>query len=79
MNDTKMQKKRLRMAKKIVLTSKNTSISYLQRKMKISYNDAAMMMSEISKLSGFRFLYWKKGNKIKKVFKKIKKDISGLK
>ncbi|MCI0501797.1 MAG: hypothetical protein L0Y61_08665 [Epsilonproteobacteria bacterium] len=57
MNDTKMHKKSLRMAKKIVIASRNTSTSYLQRKMKISYNDAAKLMGEISKLSGFRFLH----------------------
>lgn len=57
MMETKLYKKRMRIAKRIILSSRNTSTSYLQRKMEISYNDAAMMMSEISKLSGFRFLF----------------------
>lgn len=48
--------KRVRMAKKIILSSKNTSTSHLQRKMNISYNYADMIMEDISKLSGFRFL-----------------------
>jgi len=63
----------MRTAKRIIISTRNTSTSYLQRKMKISYNDAAELMGDISKLNGFKFLYWKKGNKIKKVVKKNKK------
>lgn len=57
MKYTKEHKKRLRIAKRIILATKNTSTSHLQRKMHIGYNDADSLMEDISKLSGFRFLY----------------------
>lgn len=47
-------RRRLLIAKRIVLTTKNTSISHLQRKMGIGYNSAAQLMEEISKLRSFR-------------------------
>jgi len=57
MKYTKEYKQRMRVAKKIVLSTKNGSTSYLQRKMEIGYNDADRLMDEISKLHGFRFVY----------------------
>jgi predicted DNA-binding protein (UPF0251 family) len=57
MVEIKIYKRRMRIAKRIILSSRNTSTSHLQRKMGISYNDAARLMIEISKLSGFRFLH----------------------
>jgi DNA segregation ATPase FtsK/SpoIIIE-like protein len=41
-------------AKRIVLSTRNTSISHLQRKMGIGYNSATQLMEEISKLRSFR-------------------------
>lgn len=47
----------MRVAKKIVLSTKKTSASYLQRKMQIGYNYADMLMEDISKQRGFGFVY----------------------
>jgi len=49
-------RKNLRTAKRIVRATKNTSTSYLQRKMEIGYNYADRLMDELSKLHGFRFV-----------------------
>ena len=49
-------RKKLRIAKRIIRSSRNTSTSYLQRKMVIGYNYADNIMEEISKLHGFRFV-----------------------
>ena len=57
MKYTKEYKQRMRVAKKIVISSKNTSTSYLQRKMEIGYNYADMLMEDISKQRGFEFVY----------------------
>ena len=56
MKNTKEYKQRMRVAKKIVLSKKNGSTSYLQRKLQIGYNYADRLMEEISKLYGFRFV-----------------------
>ena len=56
MTEAKQHRKNLRIAKRIVRSTKNTSTSYLQRKMKIGYNYANVLMEEISKLHGFRFV-----------------------
>lgn len=67
--------KRMRMAKKIILSSKNTSISHLQRKMNICYNYADMIMEDISKLSGFRFLNLARNKRFRyRLTKKLKKQ-----
>ncbi|MCK5536157.1 MAG: hypothetical protein KAI79_04975 [Bacteroidales bacterium] len=47
---------KLRIAKRIIRSSKKTSTSYLQRKMEIGYNYADRLMEDISKLHGFRFV-----------------------
>jgi len=57
MKYTKEYKQRMRVAKKIVISSKNGSTSYLQRKMQIGYNYADMLMENISKQRGFGFVY----------------------
>ena len=53
----KQDKKKLRKAKRIILTAKKrssrNSISYLQRKMQIGYNSASELMEEMSKIKGF--------------------------
>jgi len=49
-------RKNLRIAKRIIKSTKNTSTSYLQRKMHIGYNYSDRLMEEISKLNGFRFV-----------------------
>ena len=60
MTQSKQDKKKLRKAKRIILTAKNrssrNSISYLQRKMQIGYNGAGKLMKEMSKIKGFRCL-----------------------
>ncbi|MCK5536178.1 MAG: hypothetical protein KAI79_05080 [Bacteroidales bacterium] len=56
MKNKKEYRKDLRRAKKIVLVSKNPSTSHLQRKMCIGYNYADILMKEISKGSGFKFV-----------------------
>ncbi len=56
MTEAQEYRKKLRIAKSIVRTSKNTSTSHLQRKMKIGYNYADRLMEDISKLHGFRFV-----------------------
>lgn len=56
MKNKKEYKKDLRMAKRIVRISRNPSISYLQRKMMVDYNYADILMKEISKGSGFKFV-----------------------
>jgi len=56
MIETEIHRKRLRTAKRIVRTTRNTSTSHLQRKMEIGYNYADKLMDELSKLHGFRFL-----------------------
>ena len=56
MIDKKEYRKDLRRAKKIVRISRNPSTSYLQRKMMIGYNYADILMKEISKGSGFKFV-----------------------
>ena len=57
MKQTEQYRKRMRIAKKILIYSRNTSTSYLQRRMHIGYSNADMLLEDISKLSGFRFLY----------------------
>ena len=57
MKYTKEYKQRMRVAKKIVISSKNGSTSYLQRKMQIGYNYADILMEDISKQRGFSFVY----------------------
>ena len=57
MKYTKEYKQRMRVAKRIVLSHKNGSTSYLQRKMHIGYNYADMLMEDISKQRGFGFVY----------------------
>lgn len=57
MKHTEKYRKRIKMAKMIIRSSKNTSTSYLQRKMRIGYNSADMLMDDISKLREFQFLY----------------------
>ncbi len=56
MTEIEEHRRKLRIAKRIIRSSKNTSISYLQRKMHIGYNYADGFMEEISKLHGFRFV-----------------------
>ena len=56
MTETEIHRKRLRTAKRIVRTTRNTSRSHLQRKMEIGYNYADRLMDELSKLHGFRFV-----------------------
>ena len=56
MIEAEQHRKNLRIAKRIVRSTKNTSTSYLQRKMHIGYNYADKLMEEISKLHGFRFV-----------------------
>ena len=56
MTEIEAHRKKLRIAKRIVRSTKNTSTSYLQRKMHIGYNYADRLMEEISKLHGFRFV-----------------------
>ncbi|NOR56611.1 MAG: hypothetical protein GQ531_10465 [Sulfurovum sp.] len=56
MKNKKEYRKDLRRAKKIVRISRNPSTSYLQRKMMIGYNYADILMKDISKGSGFRFV-----------------------
>jgi len=56
MIEAEQHRKNLRIAKRIVGSTKNTSTSYLQRKMHIGYNYADRLMEEISKLHGFRFV-----------------------
>jgi hypothetical protein len=57
MKYTKEYKQRMRVAKKIVLSNKNGSTSYLQRKLQVGYNYADMLMEDISKQRGFGFVY----------------------
>jgi len=57
MKYTKEYKQRMRVAKKIVISSKNGSTSYLQRKMQIGYNYADMLMEDISMQRGFSFVH----------------------
>ena len=56
MTETEIHRRRLRTAKRIVRTTRNTSTSHLQRKMEIGYNYADRLMDELSKLHGFRFV-----------------------
>ncbi|MEA1919983.1 MAG: DNA translocase FtsK [Campylobacterota bacterium] len=56
MTEAEEHKKKLRIAKRIIRSTKNTSTSHLQRKMGIGYNYADRLMEEISKLHGFRFV-----------------------
>ena len=56
MTEAEEHRKNLRIAKRIVRSTKNTTTSYLQRKMQIGYNYADGLMEDISKLHGFRFL-----------------------
>ena len=56
MTETEIHRTRLRIAKRIVRTTRNTSTSYLQRTMEIGYNYADKLMEDISKLHGFRFV-----------------------
>ena len=56
MTETEIHRTRLRTAKRIVRTTRNTSTSHLQRKMEIGYNYADRLMDELSKLHGFRFI-----------------------
>ena len=57
MNQHKQDKKKLRKAKRIILTAKKrssrNSTSYLQRHMHIGYNSASKLMEEMSKIKGF--------------------------
>ena len=54
---SKQDKKKLREAKRVILTAKKrssrNSISYLQRKMQIGYNSAGKLMEEMSKIQAF--------------------------
>lgn len=52
--------KRMRIAKRIIISTKNTSISHLQRKMRISYNDAKIVIDKISKIASFRKFFIKR-------------------
>ncbi len=56
MTEAEIHRTRLRIAKRIVRTTRNTSTSHLQRKMEIGYNYADRLMDELSKLHGFRFV-----------------------
>jgi len=56
MTEAGEHKKKLRIAKRIIRSTKNTSTSYLLRKMGIGYGYADRLMEEISKLHGFRFV-----------------------
>lgn len=56
MIEAEQHRKNLRIAKRIIRSTKNTSTSYLQRKMHIGYNYADVLIEEISKLHGFRFV-----------------------
>jgi DNA segregation ATPase FtsK/SpoIIIE-like protein len=49
MTKAQEHRKKLRIAKRIILSSKNTSISHLQRKMHIGYSYADRLVDEISK------------------------------
>ncbi len=63
-------RKKLRIAKRIIRSSKNTSTSYLQRKMEIGYNYADMLMEDISKQRGLGFVYRARRKIFGKFFKK---------
>ncbi len=56
MTEKEQYKTRIRIAKRIIRATRNTSISHLQRKMHIGYNYADRLMDDISKLHGFRFV-----------------------
>ena len=56
MTEAEAHRNKLRIAKRIIRSTKNTSTSYLQRMMHIGYNYADRLMEEISKLHGFRFV-----------------------
>ena len=70
MKYTKEYKQRMRVAKKIVLSKKNASTSYLQRKMEIGYNYADMLMEDISMQRGFGFVYRARRKLLGKSFRK---------
>ncbi len=57
MTKAQEHRKKLRIAKRIIRSSRSTSTSYLQRKMEIGYNYADMLMEDISKQRGFGFVY----------------------
>ena len=57
MKYTKEYKQRMRVAKKIVRSTKNISTSHLQRKMEIGYNYADMLMEDLSGQREFGFVY----------------------
>ena len=56
MTEVEEHRKNLRITKRIIRSSRNTSTSNLQRKMHIDYNYADRLMEDISKLHGFRFV-----------------------
>jgi len=56
MTEAEAHRKKLRIAKRIIRSTRNTSTSYLQRTMYIGYSYADRLMEEISKLHGFKFV-----------------------
>ena len=64
-------RKKLRMAKRIIRLTKNTSTSYLQRKMEIGYNYADVLMEDISRQRGFGFVYRARRNFLGRSFRKV--------
>ncbi len=72
MKYTKAYKQRMRVAKKIVLSTKNISTSHLQRKMEIGYNYADVLMEDISRQRGFGFVYRDRRKLLGKPFRKYR-------
>ena len=56
MTEAEAHRKKLRIAKRIIRSTRNTSTSYLQRTMYIGYSYTDRLMEEISKLHGFKFV-----------------------
>ena len=76
MKYTKEYKQRMRVTKKNVLSNKNPSTSYLQRKMEIGYNYADMLMEDISKQRGFGFVYRYRRKLLGRSFRKNYKNLT---
>ena len=72
MTKAQEHRKKLRIAKRIIRTSRNTSTSYLQRKMHIGYNNADRLMEDLSKQRGFKFVYRARRKFLGRSFGKIK-------
>ncbi|RLA66640.1 MAG: hypothetical protein DRQ78_03915 [Epsilonproteobacteria bacterium] len=70
MTKAQEHRKKFRIAKRIIRSSRNTSTSYLQRMMEIGYNYVDILMEDLSRQRGFGFVYRSRRKLLGRSFRK---------